>query len=98
MTETNGNGVYAVNCQVFSDLNCNSYIGQTGNHVGTSQKCYSFANAKSVKVRPWDSFRSANRAFIDFLFYVAVLLQVLNMSQVDCWSPLIYIQKSCSDE
>jgi len=56
VTETNGNGVYGVNCQAFSDLNCNNYIGQTGNHVGTSQNCYSFANAKSVKVCFWNLF------------------------------------------
>ena len=42
--------MFGVNCHVFSDDNCVDYIGQTGNHVSTSQQCYPFASGKSVIV------------------------------------------------
>ena len=67
--------MYGVNCQVFSDINCNNYIGQTGNHVGTSENCYPFANAKSVKVR---FKRSSDAGAVANILCATVLLQVLN--------------------
>ncbi|KAF3937620.1 hypothetical protein ABW19_dt0205679 [Dactylella cylindrospora] len=44
-----GDGTYGTNCYVYSDVNCQNYVGQTGNQVfrsgckaipGKSMKCY----------------------------------------------------------
>ncbi|KAI1120062.1 hypothetical protein F5Y10DRAFT_283587 [Nemania abortiva] len=42
--KASGDGTYGVNCHLYSDSNCQSQIGETGNIIVGSGKCYTPGN------------------------------------------------------
>ena len=46
--EVSGDGVFGTNCEAYSDINCQSSMGSTGNTVYLT-KCGKFPNAKSMR-------------------------------------------------
>jgi hypothetical protein len=44
-----GDGTFGTDCEVFSDTNCQTSMGDTGNQVVGPEKCLSFPGAQSMQ-------------------------------------------------
>ncbi|KAJ6534101.1 hypothetical protein B0H19DRAFT_866428, partial [Mycena capillaripes] len=44
-----GNDVFGTDCHIYSDINCQHQIGDTGNHKGATAQCINVPGAQSMK-------------------------------------------------